>query len=192
MYIWSFLDILEVSLKRMLLVLWVGQLFKFIYWSLADLVEDREAWHGVAKSRTRLSDWNRTRSWFTMSLLYNKVIHLYIYPFIFVFFPIVVYPWILNIIPCTVQEGLLFFHSIYSSLHLLIPSSQSIPPHPNPLINHCSLWQWDIFLTVIKFTMVTTDKCILTLNRYHMFTLCNHSYHLSTELLILLNWNWIP
>ena len=163
----------------MLLVLWVGQLFKFIYWSLADLVEDREAWptavHGVAKSRTRLSDWNRTRSWFTMSLLYNKVIHLYIYPFIFVFFPIVVYPGILNIIPCTVQEGLLFFHSIYSSLHLLIPSSQSIPPHPNPLINHCSLWQWDIFLTVIKFTMVTTDKCILTLNRYHMFTLCNHS-----------------
>jgi len=47
--------------------------------------------------------------------------------------------------------------------------------------------------------MVTTDKCMLTLNRYHMFTLlCDHHYHLSTELLFLLNWNsvslkqWFP
>ena len=42
-------------------------------------------------------------------------------------FSIMVYYRILNIVPVLYSENL-FIHSVYSSLHQLIPNSQSIPP----------------------------------------------------------------
>ena len=45
-------------------------------------------------------------SWFTMLywfLLYSKVIQLYMYIFLFIFFSIIVYYKILNIVPCALQ-----------------------------------------------------------------------------------------
>ena len=35
---------------------------------------------------------------------------------------------ILNIVPCTIQQELVFIHLIYNSLHLLTPTSQPLPP----------------------------------------------------------------
>ena len=41
-----------------------------------------------------------------------------------------VYYRILNIVPYALQSDLLFTHSVYNSLHLLIPNFQSIPSPP--------------------------------------------------------------
>ena len=71
-------------------------------------------------------------SWFTMLcqfLLYSTVIQLYIHPFFFTFFSIMVYHKTLNIV--LYSRTLLFIHFLYNSLHLLIPNSQSFPP-PTP------------------------------------------------------------
>ena len=37
---------------------------------------------------------------------------------------------ILNIVPCAIRRTLLFIHSIYNSLYLLIPDSHTLPPCP--------------------------------------------------------------
>ena len=54
----------------------------------------------------------------------------YIHMFFFIFFSIVIYLRILNVVPCTIQcsRTLLFIHPIYnvSNLHMLILNSQSI------------------------------------------------------------------
>lgn len=57
----------------------------------------------------------------------STVIHLYVFTFFFIFFSIMAYRRTLNIIPCALHRTL-FAHSVYTSLHLLIPNSQSIPP----------------------------------------------------------------
>ena len=63
----------------------------------------------------------------------------YIYIFFFIFFSIMAYHRIVNIVfPMLYSRILLFIHSIYSSLHLLIPNSQSFPPLLPPLGNHKS------------------------------------------------------
>ena len=57
------------------------------------------------------------------------------------FFSVMVYHKILNIVPCTIYIwALLFIHSIYNSLHLLTPTSQSTPLPPFlPLGKHKSV-----------------------------------------------------
>ena len=66
----------------------------------------------------------------------DSVTHIYI--FLFVFFSIMVYHRILSTVPCAIQQDLVVYPS-YTSLHLLIPNSQSIPPPlPLPLGNHKS------------------------------------------------------
>ena len=44
-------------------------------------------------------------------LLYSKVIQLYIYAFFFIFFSIMVYHRILNIVPCALQQDLVVYLS---------------------------------------------------------------------------------
>ena len=47
-----------------------------------------------------------------------------------IFFPIMVYHKVLNIVPVPYSGTLLFIHPIYNSLYLLISDSQAIPPSP--------------------------------------------------------------
>ena len=59
--------------------------------------------HGIAKSQTRMRDW-QTHSWFIMLclfLLHSKEIHLHI--FLKYIFSIMVYHRILNIVLCVIQ-----------------------------------------------------------------------------------------
>ena len=69
----------------------------------------------------------------------DSVIH--IYTFFFIFFSIMVYHRILNIV-----RTLLFIHSTYNSLHLLIPNSQSIPPPPLSPLATTSLFSMSVSL----------------------------------------------
>ena len=68
-----------------------------------------------------------------------------------IFFFIIVYHRILNIIPHTIQQDLLFILSIHTSLHLLIPNSQSLLPDspPPPTTNLFS-----IFVSLFFFPQV--------------------------------------
>ena len=66
----------------------------------------------------------------------DSVAHMY--TFFFIFISIMVYQRILNIIPCGIQEDLVFFmYSIYTSLCLLIPNFQSNPLHSNAIYSYC-------------------------------------------------------
>ena len=60
----------------------------------------------------------------------SDFIYIYIYIYFFSYsFPLA-YHRILNVVPCATHKTLLFIHSIYSSLQLLISNSQSLPlPH---------------------------------------------------------------
>ena len=75
---------------------------------------------------------------FSQFLLYSKLTqsYIYIYSFFFILSSIMVYPKRLDIVPWAVQQDSLLTHSIWSSLHLLSPNSQSIPLSPLPLGNH--------------------------------------------------------
>ena len=70
---------------------------------------------------------------------YTAVIQLYIYIYIYVynnhFRGLCHYVLLQNIeySPLSYSRTLLFIHSISNTLHLLIPNSQSILPHPSPL-----------------------------------------------------------
>ena len=54
----------------------------------------------------------------------------------------------LDIVPCAIQQILLFIHSKCDNLHLLTPSSQNIPlpPHPPRQPQVCSPSPWVSFL----------------------------------------------
>ena len=105
---------------------------------LQEMVMDREVWraaiHGVAKSRTRLSDW--TDSWFTTlcpSLLCSKVTDLYAY----IYFYYILFQYGLS---RDIEDSSLCYsaepvaiHSKWNSLHLptQTPSSPiTLPPPP--------------------------------------------------------------
>ena len=57
----------------------------------------------------------------------------YIHILFFIFFSITVYPRMLNIVLCAIQQDLVAYPSCYTGLHLLITNSQSFPPPP-PLL----------------------------------------------------------
>ena len=64
------------------------------------------------------------------------MIQLYIY----IFFSIIVYHRILNKFPVLYSRAMLCINSIYYSLHLLTPTSHSIPTRPpHPLGNYKSV-----------------------------------------------------
>ena len=69
-------------------------------------------------------------SWFTMLcwfLVYSKMIHTH---FVFIFFSIMVYDWILNVVPCANNRTLMFIYFICSTLYLLIQTPDLSLPHP--------------------------------------------------------------
>ena len=74
-----------------------------------------------------------------VQLIYNVVIissvrhngsvtYTYIQTLFFTFFSIMVYQRILNIVICAIQHGLVFYHPLDNSLHLVVPNCQSFPP----------------------------------------------------------------
>ena len=80
----------------------------------------------------------------------DSVMHIYIfsciYICIYIFFSIMVYQRILNVVAYAIQKTLLFIHPINTALHLLIPNFQSFPP-PTPLASTSlfSVWKSVLF-----------------------------------------------
>ena len=68
------------------------------------------------------------------------------------FVSIMVYQRILNIIPCAIQPDLVVY-SIYNSLHLLTPNSQSFASHP--------LGNYKSVLHVFESTLFCKFVCVL-------------------------------
>ena len=66
-------------------------------------------------------------------IFFSKYIFLYIYYF-FIFFSIIVYCRVWDIVSCAIHRTLLFTPSIHDGLHLLTSNSHFIPsPPPSPL-----------------------------------------------------------
>ena len=66
--------------------------------------------------------------------------------------------------PVIYSRTLLFIHSIYNSLHLLIPNSQSIPPRSPPPRQPqvCSLCLWVCFLCLwVCFCFIDRFICVI-------------------------------
>ena len=88
---------------------------------------DGGAWwaavYGIVQSRTRLKRLSSSSSWF---LLCHKMtpfyIHVYTYVLFFIYFSIMVYHKILNIVPRALQEGLV----VYYSCILNFPSEKNL------------------------------------------------------------------
>ena len=64
---------------------------------------------------------------------------MYIYRFFCIFFSGMAYYRILNVVSYDTQQDLVFMYSVYTSLHLPVPNSQSIPPPAFHLGNHRSV-----------------------------------------------------
>ena len=65
-----------------------------------------------------------------ISCKHSKATQLYTYILFYVFFSIVVYYRILNIVPCATQQDLVVYLPIHESLHLLLPNPSPALPHP--------------------------------------------------------------
>ena len=84
-------------------------------------------------------------SWFTMFHFCCAIEWLsYTYPFFFIFFSSMVYHGIWNIVPWAIQRDLVVYPFYDKSLHLLTPTSQSIPSSSfHPLTTKvCFLYLW--------------------------------------------------
>ena len=75
-------------------------------------------------------------SWFTMLI---SAIQQSDSECTYIFFSKMVYDRILTIVHCTTRRSLLFISFIYSTLSLLIPNSQLIPPQPRSPLRTMSL-----------------------------------------------------
>ena len=79
-----------------------------------------------------------------------SAVHIYIYIHthsFFIFFSIMVYHRILNIVPCAIQQDLVGYptnKALYNSLHLLTPASQSFLC--NPFLATTSLFSMSVSL----------------------------------------------
>ena len=82
-------------------------------------------------------DWSDLAHMYTYTRIQKRTqhTHTHIYIVFFIFFSIMVYHRMLNIVPCAYTR-ILFIHSIYTRLHLPIPNSQS---HPLPFGKHQSV-----------------------------------------------------
>ena len=76
----------------------------------------------------------------------------HIQTFLSMFLCIVLCHRILNIVPCAIQWDFVVYRSVFNSLHLLIPSSQSVPPCPSLPLASTSLFSLCIcFCFIGKF-----------------------------------------
>ena len=89
------------------------------------------------------------------------MIQLYTYTFFFIFFPLwfITRYWIQ--FPVLYSRTLLFIHSIYTSLHLLIPKSQSKPLPPTSSLVTTSRFSMSLFCFTDRFICVwlTLNYC---------------------------------
>ena len=115
-------------------------------------------------------------------LLYQKS-DSYIY--FFMSFSIMVYHKILNIVPCAIQQDLIYtIYLIYTSWHLLIPNSQPFPLSPlpwQPQVSSLCLWVCTYFIDLfICHISVSTYKWYhgICLSLSHLLSLaCNLQVH---------------
>ena len=77
-----------------------------------------------------------------------------------------VYHKILNIVPCAISRTLLFIHSIYNSLHLLIPNSQSFP---SSILGNHSLFSVSVSLFLFHRYVHLCHISDSTYKWYHIF-----------------------
>ena len=87
----------------------------------------------------------------------DSVIHMY--TLFFRFFSIMVYPRILNIAPCAIQQDLFLTLFICNDLHPLTSNSQSIQPHPCFVILKCFT---GISYVITPFSQNTIQACTRT------------------------------
>ena len=114
---------------------------------LRELVMDREAWraaiHGVAKSRTRLSNWTKLNWKMTNKVVLvsdvqqsDSVIHIHVSILFKILYPIRLLQNVEQSSLCYIVGPLSVIHFKYSSVYLSIPNSLTIPPPTLPPGNH--------------------------------------------------------
>ena len=97
----------------------------------------------------------------------GSIIH--IYTFFFIFFSIMVYHRILNIVPCAIQQDLVGYptnKALYNSLHLLTPASQSFLC--NPFLATTSLFSMSVSLFLFHRYVHLCHSSDFTYKWYHM------------------------
>ena len=107
----------------------------------------------------------------------NKAVGFFFFFFAFFCF---IYYRILNIVPCAMQQDFVFYpSSLYNSLHLLTPNSQSIPPLHTQIISFISDFTSTIPEAGILWDKISEDGKIRDSTQRFYF---QPSYHLSAKL----------
>jgi len=122
-------------------------------WDPIDCSPPGSSVHGLLQAR--ILEWvaipfsrrsSQPRDWTQVSHIVDRF-QMDKYTFVFIFFAIMGYHRILNIVPCAIQKDLVVYSlSTDTNSHLLIPNSHSYPlsPHFHDFCIHCNLFSTSI------------------------------------------------